>query len=80
MENTYEKVRLIISEQLNVDIDTIKPETNLLKDLEADSLDFTEIVITIEAAFKVEIPDEEADKILEKATVQEIVDFDKKLQ
>ena len=59
---TFEKIKKIIAEQLQADIDAIKPETNLMKDLEADSLDAVEIIMEIESEFGIEIPDEEAEK------------------
>jgi acyl carrier protein len=58
----FEKVRDIIVEQLQVDQDAVTPETSLMKDLEADSLDAVEIIMGIEAEFGIEIPDEEAEK------------------
>lgn len=60
---TFDKIRDIIVEQLNADADTVTPETNLMKDLEADSLDAVEIIMAIEEEFGIEIPDEDAEKI-----------------
>ena len=59
---TFDKVKDIIAEQLQTDADAIKPETSLMKDLEADSLDAVEIIMEIESEFGIEIPDEEAEK------------------
>lgn len=59
---TFDKIKKIIAEQLQADADAIKPETNLMKDLEADSLDAVEIIMEIESEFGIEIPDEEAEK------------------
>ena len=59
---TFDKIKKIIAEQLQVNADDIKPETNLMKDLEADSLDAVEIIMEIETEFNIEIPDEEAEK------------------
>ena len=58
----FEKVQDIIAEQLGVDIDDITMETNLTKDLEADSLDAVEIIMAIEDEFGVEIPDDQAEQ------------------
>lgn len=58
----FEKIRSIIVDQLSVDESMVTPETNLMKDLEADSLDAAEIIIAIEEEFGIEIPDEEAEK------------------
>ncbi len=69
---TFEKVRDIIAEQLDVDKEQITPETNLMKDLEADSLDAVEIIMAIEDEFGIEIPDEQAEEFTE---VQAIVNY-----
>ena len=62
MKITFEKVREIIVEQLSVDESMVTMDTNLMKDLEADSLDAVEIIMAIEEEFDLEIPDEEAEK------------------
>ena len=59
---TFEKIRDIIVEQLSVDESMVTMDTNLMKDLEADSLDAVEIIMAIEEEFDIEIPDEEAEK------------------
>ena len=60
--NIFEKVREIIAEHLEIeDLDSIKPETSLMKDLEADSLDAVEVMMDIEDEFNIEIPDEDAE-------------------
>ncbi|ASS41144.1 acyl carrier protein [Eubacterium minutum ATCC 700079] len=59
---TFDKVREIIVEQLSVDESMVTMDTNLMKDLEADSLDAVEIIMAIEEEFDLEIPDEEAEK------------------
>lgn len=59
---TFEKVREIIVEQLSVYESMVTMDTNLMKDLEADSLDAVEIIMAIEEEFDLEIPDEEAEK------------------
>ena len=55
----FDKVRDIIVDQLSVDESM---DTNLMKDLEADSLDAVEIIMAIEEEYGIEIPDEEAEK------------------
>lgn len=59
---TFEKIREIIKEQLNVDEALVTMDTHLMKDLEADSLDAVEIIMAIEEEFDIEIPDEDAEK------------------
>ena len=58
----FDKIKDIIVEQLSVDESMVTPETNLMKDLEADSLDAVEIIMAIEDEFDIEIPDEDAEK------------------
>ena len=58
----FEKIKEIIIEQLSVDEDEVTMDTNLMKDLSADSLDAVEIIMAIEDTFEIEIPDEDAEK------------------
>lgn len=67
-----EKVREIIADQLSVDESAIQPATSLIKDLEADSLDFVELVMALEDAFNVKIEEDDAAKI---TIVQDIIDY-----
>ena len=57
-EAILEKVRSIVAEQLSVDSGEVKPESNFQNDLGADSLDTVELVMALEEAFDIEIPDE----------------------
>ncbi|MDR2132872.1 MAG: acyl carrier protein [Clostridiales Family XIII bacterium] len=58
---TFEKIKEIIIEQLQLDGAVITMDTHLMKDLEADSLDAVEIIMAIEDEFDIEIPDDEAE-------------------
>ena len=69
---TLDKIKGIIAEQLGVDEEEVKLETNLAKDLEANSLDAVEIIMAIEDEFDIEVPDEDAEKF---ATVNDIVSY-----
>jgi acyl carrier protein len=59
-----EKVKKIIVEQLGVEESQVNPEAKFIEDLGADSLDTVELVMALEEEFGLEIPDEEAEKIL----------------
>jgi acyl carrier protein len=59
-----EKVKEIISKQLGVDADKVTPESSFIDDLGADSLDTVELVMALEEAFNIEIPDEDAENII----------------
>lgn len=58
-----ERVLSIISDQLGVPEDQVKPDSKFLEDLGADSLDIVELIMAMEEEFEVEIPDDEAEKI-----------------
>lgn len=58
-----EKVKEIISKQLGVSASEVTPEASFVEDLGADSLDTVELVMAFEEEFKIEIPDEDAEKI-----------------
>lgn len=68
----FEKVKTIIAEELGIEEDTIKLESDLSEDLGADSLDAIELIMEIEAQFDVEIDDSEATKIKQ---VSDIVNY-----
>ena len=64
----FEKLQQIIAEVLNVDADEITMETTFVDDLGADSLDVFQIIMGIEEEFDIEIPNEEAEKIVSVET------------
>ncbi len=68
----FEKVRDILSEQLEIDPEKITMETNIMEDLGADSLDVVELVMALESEFGIMINDETAATLV---TVSEIVKF-----
>ncbi len=71
-ENIEEKVKKIIVEQLAVDAADVTLQAQFVQDLGADSLDTVELVMALEEAFDIEIPDEDAEKI---KTVGEAVNY-----
>ncbi len=58
-----EQVKAIVAEKLGVNADQVKPESNFVDDLGADSLDTVELVMAFEEKFGIEIPDEDAEKM-----------------
>ncbi len=67
-----ERVKKIVGDQLGVDEEEITPDASFVEDLGADSLDTVELVMSFEEEFSIEIPDEDAEKII---TVQNSVDY-----
>ena len=67
-----EKLQQIIAEVLNVDASEVMPGTTFTEDLGADSLDLYQIILGVEDAFDIEIPQEEAEKIV---TVTDAIDL-----
>ncbi len=77
MATVFERVKKVVVEQLGVDEKEVIPTARFVDDLGADSLDLVELVMAFEEEFtspnqKVEIPDEDAEKIV---TVQNAVDY-----
>jgi len=57
------KVREIVCQQLDVDAEQVKMETSFVEDLGADSLAVVELVLALEEAFEIDIPDEDTEKL-----------------
>ena len=77
MATVFDRLKKIIVEQLGVDEKEVVPAASFVDDLGADSLDLVELIMTVEEQFsnptrKVEIPDEDAEKL---STVQDAVDY-----
>ena len=68
----FTKIQEILAKQLNISKDNIKPESKLLEDLNADSLDFIELLMTIEDELDIVITDEEAKEL---KTVEDVCKF-----
>ena len=68
----FDTVQKIIADQLSIDSGLIGMDTNLMADLEADSLDSVEIIMAIEEEFDLAIPDNDAEKF---RTVRDLVDY-----
>ena len=72
MASVEQRVKDIIIEQLGVDPEQVTNEASFVDDLGADSLDTVELVMALEEAFEIDIPDEDAEKI---QTVQQAIDY-----
>jgi acyl carrier protein len=77
MTTVFERVKRIVVNQLGVEEADVKPESSFVDDLNADSLDLVELVMSLEEEFsneakRIEIPDEDAEKI---KTVQDAIDY-----
>jgi acyl carrier protein len=66
------RLKKIVAEQLGVDESKIVPSARFTEDLNADSLDLVEMIMSLEEEFSVEIPDEDAEKIV---TVQDAITY-----
>lgn len=77
MAAATEKMIDIIVEQLSVDKEKVVPNANFVDDLGADSLDQVELIMAMEEAFDIEIPDEDAEQI---KTVQDAINYVEKHQ
>ena len=64
MDNTLEKVVEIVVDKLGVEGSKVTPEAKFIDDLGADSLDTVELMMQFEEEFEIEIPDEDAEKIM----------------
>jgi len=77
MATIFERMKKVIIEQLGVDDKDVVPSASFMDDLNADSLDLVELIMAIEEEFsdaniKIEIPDEDVEKI---KTVQDAIDY-----
>lgn len=68
----FEKIRDIIVDKLDVEASQVTMDTDIMKDLEADSLDAVEVILGVEEEFGLEIPDEAADSF---SKVSDIVNY-----
>lgn len=71
-DTVVKEVLETIAEQLAVDIKEVTEEKSFIEDLNADSLDLTELIMTLEEKFNIEIADEQAEKL---KTVKDVLEF-----
>ncbi len=72
MATVSDRLKKIIVDQLGVDESEVVPSASFVEDLNADSLDLVELIMSLEEEFKLQISDEDAEKI---TTVQEADDY-----
>jgi len=72
-----QRVKDIIVEQLGVKPDQVTPEAKFVEDLGADSLDIVELVMALEEEFGIEVPDEQAEKLLTVGDVTKYIETTK---
>ena len=72
--DTYERLKKIVVEQLGVEEDQVTPEANFVDDLNADSLDLVELIMSLEEEFGTEISDEDAERIRTVGDAVEYID------
>lgn len=71
-EDIFEQVKQLLVDQLGVDEDSISMDSDFIDDLNADSLDIVDLIITLESEYDISIPDEDAQRL---KTVGDAVDF-----
>lgn len=72
MTDTFDRIKKIIVDHIEIDESKITLQSSLSDDLGADSLDLVEIIMALEEQFEIEITDEEANNL---TTIKEVVDF-----
>ena len=70
---TFERLKKIIVEQLGVDEEEVTPQASFVEDLNADSLDLVELIMSLEEEFGMEISDEDAEKIQKVSDAVEFI-------
>jgi len=73
-QKTYERLKRIVVEQLGVDEADVKPDASFVDDLNADSLDLVELIMSLEEEFGMEISDDDAEKIKTVGDAQEYIE------
>lgn len=70
--DTFEKIRALLAEQLDIDPEKIEMDSDIMADFEADSLDIVDMVMSLEDEFGIEVPDEAIEGL---RTVGDVVQF-----
>ena len=72
MATTFERLQTLINKDLSIDKEKITQDAHLFDDLNFDSLDSIEMVLSLEVEFDIEIPDDDIDDLL---TIQSLIDY-----
>lgn len=75
---TFEKVKKMLAEQLNIDEEKIKLESDIINDLKADSLDVFQMLMSLEEEFNISVPDEKAQELKKISDIVNFIDSQKK--
>ena len=74
------KIKEVVAEQLGVEIAELKPETSLKDDLNADSLDLFQIIMSLEEEFGIEIPTEDTESIATIGDIEKYINDRKEVE
>ena len=74
MATTYDRLKKIVVEQLGVDEEEVQPQASFVEDLNADSLDLVELIMSLEEEFGMEISDEDAERIQKVSDAVEYIE------
>lgn len=72
-DQIFDKVKAIIVDQLGVEEEEVTMEASFIEDLGADSLDIVELIMALEEEFEIEVPDEDAEKLMTVGTAVEYI-------
>ncbi len=72
-DSLEQQVRSIVAEQLGVDLAELRADASILDDLGADSLDVVEMVMSLEEAFDIEVPDEDVEEMRTVSDVERYI-------
>ena len=74
---TFDKVKKMLAEQLNIEEDTITPESDIINDLKADSLDVFQMLMSLEEEFNITVPDEKAQELKKVSDIVSYIESQK---
>lgn len=74
---TFEKVKKLLAEQLNINEDKITLESDIINDLKADSLDVFQMLMSLEEEFNISVPDDKAQELKKISDIVAFIDSQK---